>query len=165
MWRSRERSVIRVGKRNSSQPPSHQHTPAKMPPNIRFLTMSQVKRLHAAIISPNTVPTQPNLLESAVHSPMNLNHYAGQEDIFQLAANLSEKIMRNHAYQDGNKRTALVAADMFLKINGHHLQGGLHGESGGLAQAQVALVINQISTEDLGRYYKSVSRNSPTTST
>jgi len=39
--------------------------------------------------------------------------------VFQLAANLSEKIMKNHAYQDGNKRTALVAADMFLKINGY----------------------------------------------
>ncbi|DAA73865.1 TPA_exp: Uncharacterized protein A8136_3851 [Trichophyton benhamiae CBS 112371] len=130
-----------------------------MPPNIRFLTVSQVKRLHATIISPNTVPTQPDLLESAVHSPMNLNHYAGQEDIFQLAANLSEKIMRNHAYQDGNKRTALVAADMFLKINGHHLQGGLRGESSGLAEAQVALVTNQMSTEDLGKYYKAVRRH------
>ncbi|KAF3901318.1 Fido domain-containing protein [Trichophyton interdigitale] len=120
-----------------------------MPPNICFLTMSQVKRLHATIISPNTVPTQPNLLESAVHSPMNLNHYTGQEDIFQLAANLSEKIMRNHAYQDGNKRTALVAADMFLKINGHHLQGGLHVENGGLAEAQVALVTGDFTNYDV----------------
>jgi death-on-curing family protein len=47
---------------------------------------------------------------------MNVKHYSGQSNLFQLAANLSEKIMKNHAFQDGNKRAALVAADMFLKI-------------------------------------------------
>ena len=31
-----------------------------------------------------------------------------------LAANLAEKIMKNHAYQDGNKRTALLAAECRL---------------------------------------------------
>ncbi|EFR02265.1 hypothetical protein MGYG_05266 [Nannizzia gypsea CBS 118893] len=121
--------------------------------------MAQVQRLHATIIAPNTVPTQPGLLESAVHSPINLKHYTNEEDIFQLAANLSGKIMKNHAYQDGNKRTALVAADMFLKINGHHLRGGLCTKNGTLADAQVALVTKQISTEELGRYYKSVARS------
>ena len=30
--------------------------------------------------------------------------------------------MKNHAYPDGNKRVVLVAADMFLKINGYKLQ-------------------------------------------
>ena len=42
--------------------------------------------------------------------------------MFQLASNLSDKIMKNHAYQDGNKRTAPLAAAMFLKINGHVLR-------------------------------------------
>jgi death-on-curing family protein len=62
------------------------------------------------------------MLESAIHSPIDMEHYTKEEDVFQLAANLAEKIMRNHAFQDGNKRTALVAADMFLKINGYYLQ-------------------------------------------
>jgi prophage maintenance system killer protein len=35
-----------------------------------------------------------------------------EENIFQLAAYLAEKIMKNHAYQDGNKRTAPPAADI-----------------------------------------------------
>lgn len=61
------------------------------------------------------------MLESAVHSPINLEHYSRQRNPFQLAADLSEKVMRNHAYMDGNKRTALVAADMFMKIKGYRL--------------------------------------------
>lgn len=64
---------------------------------------------------------EPPVLGSVVHSPMNIKHYAKEDDVFQLAANLAEKIMKDHAFQDGNKRTALLAADMFLKINGYYL--------------------------------------------
>ena len=50
--------------------------------------------------------------------------------------------MRNHAYMDGNKRTALVAADMFMKINGYRLRENedLFAVNGELADAQVAVV-------------------------
>jgi death-on-curing family protein len=88
---------------------------------FRFLTAEQVRHLHFLWIS-NAHPSQPYLLESAVQSPMNIKHYNNEQNLFQLAASLSEKIMKNHAYQDGNKRTALVAADMFLKINVYQLQ-------------------------------------------
>ncbi|KAL5047246.1 hypothetical protein BDW71DRAFT_196986 [Aspergillus fruticulosus] len=104
-------------------------------------------------------PSQPGLLESAVHSPMNMKHYAKEEDVFQLAANLAEKIMKNHTFQDGNKRTALLAADMFLKINGYYLQKVPFAEDTnnmGLANAHVAVVTNQWTAEQLGNYYKSV---------
>jgi death-on-curing family protein len=127
--------------------------------SIRFLTASQVQRLHARFVAPNAAPTQPGLLESAVHSPMNMKHYAKEEDVFQLAANLAEKIMKNHAFQDGNKRTALLAADMFLKINGYYLQKVPFAEdtnNKGLANAHVAVVTNQWTAEQLGNYYKSV---------
>lgn len=99
------------------------------------------------------------MLESALHSPMNLNHYTNEEDEFQLAANLAEKIMKNHAYQDGNKRTALLAADMFLKVNGYYLQKVPTGEDSrnkDLANAHVAVVTNQWTAQQLGIYYKSV---------
>ena len=98
------------------------------------------------------------MLESAVHSLMNKKHYAKEKDVFQLAANLSEKIMKNHAFQDGNKRTALLAADMFLEINGYYLQKVLFVEDAhnkGLANAHVAVVINKWTAEQLGNYYKS----------
>jgi death-on-curing family protein len=126
---------------------------------IRFLTLSQVQFLHVKLVTPNAAPTQPAMLESAIQSPMNLKHYAKQEDVFQLAANLAEKFMKNHAFQDGNKRTALVAADMFLKVNGYYLQKASFAEdtsNKGLADAHVALVTNRMNAEALGAYYKSV---------
>ncbi|KAK2764296.1 hypothetical protein FQN54_008988 [Arachnomyces sp. PD_36] len=126
---------------------------------IRFLTSKQVQRLHGIWISASAQPSQPHLLESAINSPMSVKYYTNQDNVFQLAANLSEKIMKNHAYQDGNKRTALLAADMFLKINGYRLQKvPLHEDqvNQDLANAHVAVVTNQWTAEQLGSYYQSV---------
>ena len=82
----------------------------------RFLTSAQVKRLHARIIA-KVQPTQLAMLEFALGSPFHHSCY-GQTDVFQLAGVPAAKVALNHAYQDGNKRTALFAADMLLKMNG-----------------------------------------------
>lgn len=60
------------------------------------------------------------LLESAVARPQLLYDY-GEHDIFQLAAAYAEAIARNHAFVDGNKRTAFQSADTFLWRNGYAL--------------------------------------------
>ena len=99
------------------------------------------------------------MLESAVASPLNVKYYEKEENIYQLAANLAEKIMKNHAYQDGNKRTALLAADMFLKINGRQLQKTPMEEdqaNRGITDAHVAVVTNQWDKKQLGDYYESI---------
>ena len=54
-----------------------------------------------------------SLLESALARPQNLHTY-GEDDRFQLAASYAEGIARNHAFVDGNKRTAFQSADVFL---------------------------------------------------
>ncbi len=60
------------------------------------------------------------LLESALARPQ--NHYAyGERDIFKLAAAYAEGLSRNHAFVDGNKRTAYIVSGMFLQENGHNL--------------------------------------------
>jgi death-on-curing family protein len=124
---------------------------------FRFLTAAQVRRLHGTLIIANAQPTQPALLESAVQSPLNIMYYSNQQNLFQLAASLSEKIMKNHAYQDGNKRTALVAADMFLKINGFQLQDTPlqpDNVSENLENAHVAVCTNAWTAEELGLFYE-----------
>lgn len=60
------------------------------------------------------------LLDSALAKPRNRHAY-GETDIHSLAAAYASGIARNHPYLDGNKRTAFLAAYVFLKINGHHL--------------------------------------------
>ncbi|KAF5121839.1 hypothetical protein E5D57_012309 [Metarhizium anisopliae] len=102
------------------------------------------------------------MLESAIDSPMNHKNY-GQTDLFQLAGILAEKVILNHPYKDGNKRTALFAADMFLKINGYQLQKKpLENDdtalNQGLTDAHVLVATSQWTSEDLGHYYASVAR-------
>jgi death-on-curing protein len=60
------------------------------------------------------------LLESALARPMNLAAY-GEPDVAALAAAYGFGIVRNHPYVDGNKRTGLVALELFLNLNGYEL--------------------------------------------
>ena len=57
---------------------------------------------------------------SALARPRTLFAY-GKADVFELAAAYAFGIVRNHPFVDGNKRTAFVAAFVFLRINGRHL--------------------------------------------
>ena len=57
------------------------------------------------------------LLESALARPRNLAHY-GQPDACELAASYAFGLARNHPFIDGNKRTAFVACELFLVLNG-----------------------------------------------
>jgi death on curing protein len=57
------------------------------------------------------------LLESARARPLNRASYA-DPDIPELAALYAIGIARNHPFIDGNKRTAYVALETFLRLNG-----------------------------------------------
>jgi death on curing protein len=57
------------------------------------------------------------LLESALARPLNRAGY-GDPDIAELAALYAIAIARNHPFIDGNKRTAYVALETFLELNG-----------------------------------------------
>lgn len=58
-----------------------------------------------------------NLLGSALGRPEQLACY-GTPDIADLAAAYGYGISRNHPFVDGNKRTAFVATELFLALNG-----------------------------------------------
>jgi death-on-curing protein len=60
------------------------------------------------------------LLESALARPLNLAHY-GTPDVFELAACYGVGLAKNHPFVDGNKRTAFVAVELFLNLNGVEL--------------------------------------------
>ena len=61
-----------------------------------------------------------NAFESAMARPVNLAAY-GQPDASALAAAYAFGLARNHAFVDGNKRTAYVVAEIFLALNGIRL--------------------------------------------
>ncbi|KAB2729739.1 type II toxin-antitoxin system death-on-curing family toxin [Brucella intermedia] len=61
------------------------------------------------------------LLDSALARPLQKEAY-GDPDIFDLAAAYLFGILKNHPFVDGNKRTGLAAADLFLYFNGYSLE-------------------------------------------
>lgn len=63
------------------------------------------------------------LLESALTKPKNLYHYTNPKPtLAEIAAAYAFGIARNHAFLDGNKRTAFVVCRLFLKLNGYDLK-------------------------------------------
>jgi len=62
------------------------------------------------------------LLESALARPQQLHAYGDPvPDLADLAASLASGLARNHPFVDGNKRTAAVACETFLELNGARL--------------------------------------------
>ncbi len=64
-----------------------------------------------------------NALASAVARAQQLASY-GAPDFAELAASYGFGIARNHPFSDGNKRTAFVAVELFLLLNGFELTAG-----------------------------------------
>jgi death-on-curing protein len=63
------------------------------------------------------------LLESALARPQQLYAYGDPApDLADLAAALAYGLARNHPFLDGNKRTAAVACETFLELNGATLE-------------------------------------------
>src|SRR5689334_8259996 len=90
-----------------------------------FLTLDEVLQLHAHQIQTyggSEGLRDRGLLESAVVQPQAT--FAGQylhEDLAAMAAAYLYHIVANHPFIDGNKRTGMHAADVFLRLNGFEL--------------------------------------------
>lgn len=65
----------------------------------------------------------PALLESALEQPRaTFDKKLLHPTVTEQAAAYLFHLARNHPFVDGNKRVALAAMDVFLRINGHQLQ-------------------------------------------
>ncbi|AOM84447.1 type II toxin-antitoxin system death-on-curing family toxin [Salisediminibacterium beveridgei] len=63
------------------------------------------------------------LLESALHRPkQTLFGEDAYPSLWEKAAVLFQSILKNHAFHNGNKRTALAVTEIFLKRNGYKLK-------------------------------------------
>lgn len=88
---------------------------------ITFLTLAEVVEIHADQIERyggGSGIRDINLLSSAVAMPYAF--FQGQflhADLFEMAAAYAFHICQNHPFVDGNKRTALAAALVFLELN------------------------------------------------
>jgi death-on-curing protein len=79
------------------------------------------------------------LFESETARPRNLAHF-GTPDAADLAAAYGFGIARNHPFIDGNKRTAFVAVELFLALNGLELLA----DDGACVTTMLAVAIDQM---------------------
>ena len=92
-------------------------------PNYCFhLTVDLVREIHVEAISRfggSDGVREPALLESAVAAPQaSFGGKSPYADIVEVAAAYLFYICRNHPFIDGNKRAALGACLVFLRLNG-----------------------------------------------
>jgi death-on-curing protein len=92
---------------------------------MRYLTPEQVLFIHARLIAETGGEhgiRDLGLLESAVSRPQ--AYFEGNElypGLHQKAAALLESLVNNHPFVDGNKRTGITSAAMFLQANHYSL--------------------------------------------
>lgn len=86
---------------------------------MRYLSVDDVVYLHALEAGPGVVLRDRGLLESAVARPQ---QSAFGEDAYPTlhlkAAALLQSLAQNQAFEDGNKRVAVLATFVFLGLNG-----------------------------------------------
>ena len=91
-----------------------------------YLTAQQILFIHARLIDATGGEhgvRDLGLLEAAVARPqVTFSNEDLAPNLFQKAAALMESLVQNHPFVDGNKRTAITAASLFLLQNGHRLE-------------------------------------------
>lgn len=93
---------------------------------MRYLSPREVLYIHFAVAEGSGV-RDVGLLESALARPRSsaARSSAGGEEaypsIFEKAAVLLDSICGNHPFVDGNKRTAITTASIFLSENGYEV--------------------------------------------
>ena len=85
------------------------------------------------------------LFESALARPQNLHAYQGVDDVARLAASYAFGLAKNHAFVDGNKRVAFIAAGLFLRLNGWRLKA----EQAEATLIMLSVASSAISEDDL----------------
>jgi len=93
---------------------------------VEFLTVEEVAAVHEDQVrryggAPGIRDL--GLLESAVLAPVFAAYYSGSTDLFWLAAIYMVRLIQDHPFVDANKRTGVVAARVFLQLNGIRLSG------------------------------------------
>lgn len=121
---------------------------------MKYLTAEQVLFIHSRLIDTTGGihgVRDIGLLESAVARPQ--SGFGGEElypDLFHKAAAIMESLIKNHPFIDGNKRTAITAAGIFLGMNGYSLETSQKE----LEKFTLHMAIGKVSLHDAAEWFK-----------
>jgi len=89
--------------------------------SVQFLSCDELLEIQAKLVERFGGPSgirDMGLLESALFRPQT-GYY---NDLAEMGAALFESLILNHAFVDGNKRTAFFGTDVFFRLNGYRLE-------------------------------------------
>ena len=91
------------------------------------------------------------LLFSALSRPENAYHYSDPKpDVAELAAAYGFGLAKNHPFNDANKRTALIAMRLFLKLNGYDLAASAEDKY----KTIISVAASDISEDELAQWVR-----------
>lgn len=123
----------------------------------RYLTPEQVLFLHSRLIAETGGGhglRDLGMLLSALGRPQGT--FDGKDlypDLFSKAAALIDSLVRNHPFVDGNKRTAITSAALFLRMNGYRLIV----ENEEMVRFTLACAQSQLSLDEIMDWFKQYS--------
>ena len=125
---------------------------------MKYLTPQQVLFIHARLVAETGGEDglrDLGLLEAAFARPRAT--FDGRdlyEDVFDKAAALLESLILNHPFVDGNKRTAITSAALFLLRNGYQLVA----DNSELEQFTLSVVQKRLTLDAIASWFR---RNGP----
>lgn len=123
----------------------------------RYLTPEQVLFLHSRLIAETGGGhglRDLGMLLLALGRPQGT--FDGKDlypDLFSKAAALIDSLVRNHPFVDGNKRTAITSAALFLRMNGYRLKV----ENEEMVRFTLACAQSQLSLDEIMDWFKQYS--------
>lgn len=123
---------------------------------IRFLSKEAVVEIHNDEIDAYGGAfgfLNESLLDSALAQPKFAMQFS-QASIYDLAAAYGYHICKNHAFLDGNKRTAVATMMVFLEINGYRL----HASKDQIIAMILSVASNETDKKAFSSWIESVAR-------
>lgn len=121
----------------------------------RHLTLADVLQLHADQIAQyggDPALRDQGLLESALAQPAaSFGGQALHADLFEMAAAYMFHIVQNHPFADGNKRTGLIAALVFLDDNGVEIEA----RKGELYDLTIGVATSAVGKAEIASFFRS----------
>lgn len=117
---------------------------------INWLSVEDITRINKRLIEAQT-PNEPisvikpNELSSSQTSPSVYRYYEKCEDIFVLCSILVYSLIKNHCFENANKRTAMQSGYIFLLLNGFELTAS----DDDFIEMAEGIAINEYSREEL----------------
>jgi death-on-curing protein len=89
-------------------------------------------------------------LDAALARPKHVHAYEPTADLARLAAAYCFGLVRDHPFNDGNKRAGFLALGLFLSLNGYELQV----DQAEAAETVLRLAAGQLSEKTLGEWIR-----------